>query len=130
MCAPVCLSVFIRLRVFILKRGHYRQPLSDWHNGGDEQGGSGHCGAAGGRDAPAIGPAGQSGAVQEKRGSQEGLRGGQAEGELLLFTSGSLINRCTVEFHSATVRQHIQHHTTINCRAVVHTGHSPLHRQC
>lgn len=51
------------------------------HNGRDEQGGRGHGGAAGGRDAAAIGPAGQSGAVQKKRSSQEGISGSQTEGQ-------------------------------------------------
>lgn len=53
------------------------------HYGGDKSGGSRHGSAACGRDAAAIGPAGQSGAVQKKGGPQKGLCGSEAEGNLL-----------------------------------------------
>lgn len=51
------------------------------HHGGDESGGGRHGGAARGGDAAAVRPTGQSGAVPKKRSPQEGVGGGQAEGD-------------------------------------------------
>lgn len=51
------------------------------HDGRDEPGGRGHRGAAGGGNAAAVRPAGQSGAVQKEGSSQEGVGRGQTEGQ-------------------------------------------------
>lgn len=68
---------FFQLRSVCLKPldtpGAY---TTEQHYGGDESGGGCHGSAACGRDAAAIRPAGQSGAVQKKRGPQKGLRRG------------------------------------------------------
>jgi len=69
--------------VFLIFQAFGYVTQTEPRHGGDESGGGCHGGAARGRNAAEVRPAGQGGAVPEERGPQEGLRGSPAEGEVL-----------------------------------------------